>query len=201
MERRTVLRSVFAAGLAAGIWTPAFAGSIRCEGDGTPLQFMPRSLPDDSPLVDELEKYPRCPYCGMDRRQWHHSRHLIHYDDGRVDGTCSIHCAAISLAVNLDLGPQAIYAADFGSDNAVKPLIDVSEAIYLVGSALPGTMSARSKMAFAEAVTAELAQSRHGGELDDFDAALLAAYIDMAQDTVMIRRRRAERRARMQREM
>ena len=201
MERRTLLRSALVAGLASGIWTPATAGRIQCEGDGTPLQFMPRTQPDDQPLVDELEKYPRCPYCGMDRRQWHHSRHLVHYDDGRVDGTCSIHCTAIALAVNMDLGPQAIYAADFGSDAEIKPLIDVSEAIYLIGSALPGTMSARSKMAFADAAAAERARSAHGGDLDDFDAALLAAYQDMAQDTVMIRKRRAERRARMQRAM
>jgi copper chaperone NosL len=84
---------------------------------------------------------------------------------------------------------------------AWKPLIDVSDAIYLIGSALPGTMSARSKMAFADAAVAELARSVHGGELDDFDAALLAAYQDIAQDTVAIRKRRAERRARMQRAM
>lgn len=201
MDRRTLLRSALVAGLAGGIWTPVAAGRIQCEGDGTPLQFMPRTQPDDEPLVNELEKYPRCPYCGMDRRQWHHSRHLVHYDDGRVDGTCSIHCTAIALAVNMDLGPQAIYAADFGSDAGIKPLIEVSEAAYLIGSALPGTMSARSKMAFADAAAAELARSAHGGELDDFDAALLAAYVDMAQDTVMIRKRRAERRARMQRAM
>lgn len=201
MHRRTLLRSALVAGLAGGIWTPAAAGRIQCEGDGTPLQFMPRTLPDAEPLVDELEKYPRCPYCGMDRRQWHHSRHLVHYDDGRVDGTCSIHCTAIALAVNMDLGPQAIYAADFGSDAGIKPLIDVSDAIYLIGSALPGTMSARSKMAFADAAAAELARSAQGGDLDDFDAALLAAYQDMAQDTVMIRKRRAERRARMQNAM
>ncbi|HSM27902.1 MAG TPA: nitrous oxide reductase accessory protein NosL [Thioalkalivibrio sp.] len=198
MDRRTLLRSTLAAGLAGGVWTPANAGRIQCEGDGTPLQFTPRTLPDDEPLVDELEKYPRCPYCGMDRRKWHHSRHLIHYDDGRVDGTCSIHCTAIALAVNMDLGPQAIYTADFGSDSEIKPMVDVTEAIYLIGSALPGTMSARSKMAFAHAAAAELTLATHGGELADFDAALLAAYLDMAQNTVMIRKRRAERRARMQ---
>jgi len=198
MDRRTWLRSALVAGFAGGVGNLAAAGSIRCEGDGTPLQFMPRSLPDDQPLIDEFGKYPRCPYCGMDRKQWHHSRHLVHYDDGRADGTCSIHCTAISLALNVDLGPKAIYAADFGSDVELRPLIDVSEATYLIGSALPGTMSARSKMAFADPEAAKSAQSAHGGELDDFDAALLAAYLDMAQDTLMIRKRRAERRARMQ---
>jgi hypothetical protein len=37
----------------------------------------------------------------MDRKQYHHSRHLIQYSDNLVDGTCSLHCAALSLALNL----------------------------------------------------------------------------------------------------
>lgn len=197
MNRRSLLRGMLAAGLAGGSGTAAAAGRPACEGDGTPLQFLPRTPPDREPLVGELDKYPRCPYCGMDRRHWHHSRHLVHYDDGRVDGTCSIHCVAVALALNMDLGPHAIYVADFGSDAEIKPLIEVGHAVYLVGSALPGTMSARSKMAFADSAAAEMARAAHGGELADFDAALLAAYHDMAQDTLMIRKRRAERRARM----
>lgn len=105
---------------------------------------------------------------------------------------------AESLAINMDLGPKAIYAADFGSENAIKPMIDVSIAIYLIGSELPGTMSARSKMAFAELAILERALAAHGGERGDFDAALLAAYHDKVEDTIRIRQRRAERRARAQ---
>lgn len=65
MDRRTLLRSTLAAGLAGGVWSPANAGRIQCEGDGTPLQFMPRTLPDDEPLVDELKKYPRLERAGL----------------------------------------------------------------------------------------------------------------------------------------
>ncbi len=96
-------------------------------------------------------KYTKCPYCGMDRNQWQHSRHLVQYDDDLVDGTCSIHCLAVSLSLNLDRGPKAIYGADFGSAEAVKPLIEVDKASYLIGSDLKGTMSMQSKMAFASA--------------------------------------------------
>jgi hypothetical protein len=35
----------------------------------------------------------------------------------------------------------------------------------------------------------------HGGELGNFDAALAAAYASMAADTAMIRKKRAEKRA------
>jgi copper chaperone NosL len=197
MERRDLLKGAALAGLLGAMGKSVAEERSGCEGDGTPLQFMPRTSPDPEPLRDELEKYPRCPYCGMDRKQWHHSRHLVHYDDGRVDPTCSLHCAAISLSLNIDLGPKAIYAADFGSAETPRPMVDVDGARYLIGSALPGTMTARSKMAFATKAEAEAAQQAQGGEIGGFDEALTAAYLDMARDTRMIRGRRAERRARM----
>jgi nitrous oxide reductase accessory protein NosL len=173
------------------------ADEAACKGDGTPLQFMPRTAPDANPLENELEKYARCPYCGMDRTMWHHSRHLVQYDDDLVDGTCSIHCLTISLMLNLDRGPKAIYAADFGSGEEIKPLIPVDGATYLIGSALKGTMSANSKMAFASEDQAKAAMAEHGGTLGSFDDALRQTHLDMAKDTLMIRKRRAERRRKM----
>lgn len=169
----------------------------RNEGDGTPLQFIPKIAPDPNPLEDELKKYPRCPYCGMDRTMWNHSRHLVHYDDNLVDGTCSLHCLAISLSLNLDRGPKAIYAADFGSDSKIKPLINVVEAKYLVESDLPGTMTRQSKMAFSSLEAAKTARKNNGGDLIDMDEALTMAYLGMAKDTAMIRKKRAAKRKKM----
>ncbi len=180
-------------------WVPA--SGERCEGDGTPLQFIPKNPPDNNPLQDELKKYPRCPYCGMSRSKWHHSRHLVQYDDGLVDGTCSIHCLAISLSLNIDRGPKAIYAADYGADDEIKPLVEVDKATYLVGSGLRGTMTSNSKMAFASKEKAVLYQAEKGGDLTDFDKALTLAYVGMAKDTIGIRKRRAERRRRMMQKM
>jgi copper chaperone NosL len=197
MDRRKCLKTWAAAGLLAAAGKAGAVEPAGCATDGTPLQFMPKTPADPEPLRNEFEKYPRCPYCGMDRRQWHHSRHLVHYDDDLVDGTCSLHCAAISLSLNIDRGPKAIYAADFGSDAPIRPLVNVDDAQYLIGSALPGTMSARSKMAFADPAAAVAAQQAHGGGIGDFGDALTAAHLDMARDTEMIRLRRAERRARM----
>jgi nitrous oxide reductase accessory protein NosL len=177
------------------------ASSEKCEHDGTPLQFMPKNAPDPTPLENELEKYPNCPYCGMSRTKWNHSRHLVHYDDDLADGTCSIHCAAISLTLNLDRGPKAIYAADFGSTEEIKPLVEVDKATYLIGSKLKGTMSAQSKMAFADAAAAKAAQAENGGELGNFDAALSAVYNNMAKETMMIRKMRLEKRKKMMEKM
>lgn len=172
-------------------WVPA--GGVGCPGDGTPLQFIPKTAPDPDPLTDELAKYPKCPYCGMDRTEYQHSRHLVQYDDDLVDGTCSIHCLAISLSLNLDRGPKAVYGADFGSKEAIKPLVAVDSATYLIGSRLKGTMTTLSKMAFAEKAVAEAAKSDQGGELASFDEALTQSYLGMAKDTLVIRKNRAEK--------
>ncbi|MEZ5601236.1 MAG: hypothetical protein R3F36_09770 [Candidatus Competibacteraceae bacterium] len=45
----------------------------------------------------------------MDRRKFHYSRHLVHYQDDLVDATCSLHCTALSLALNMDRGPKVIH--------------------------------------------------------------------------------------------
>lgn len=216
IERRAMLKLLTVAGLGGMVGSVSAGPGIgamlpgkgwvkstgeKCEGDGTPLQFIPKTAPDDNPLVNELEKYPHCPYCGMNRIKWHHSRHLVQYDDGLVDGTCSIHCLAISLSLNLDRGPKAIYAADFGSGAKIKPLADVEKVAYLIGSKLGGTMTAKSKMAFASEASAKQAQAEHGGELGTFDDGLRAAYLSMAEDTMMIRKRRAENVKKMQMKM
>jgi nitrous oxide reductase accessory protein NosL len=214
IDRRELLKRLTAAGL-GGLSGTALAGpgamlpgqgwieasGETCKGDGTPLQFIPKTPPDSKPLENDLVKYPKCPYCGMDRTQWQHSRHLVQYDDDLVDGTCSIHCLAVSLSLNLDRGPKAIYAADFGSTDAVKPLVEVEQASYLIGSGLKGTMSMKSKMAFASKEAAEAVQSQQGGELGGFDDALRETYLGMYSDTMMARKKRAERRKHMQQKM
>jgi len=169
----------------------------RCNGDGTPLQFIPKTTPDPNPLKNELKKYPKCPYCGMDRTMFNHSRHLVHYDDDLVDVACSIHCLSISLSLNLDRGPKAIYAADFGAEGKPKPLVNVDKATYLIGSKLIGTMTKKSKMAFASAEKAKAVRAKEGGELGKFDDALRESYLSMANDTMMIRKRRAKKRKKM----
>ena len=193
INRRQLLGLFAATGAAAGVAvlsSPALAA--KCETDGTPLQFTPKTAPDANPVENDLVKHPKCPYCGMDRTQYHHSRHLVQYQDDLVDGTCSLHCAAISLALNLDRGPKAIYAADFGAKADPKPLVNVDQATYLIGSKLPGVMTKQSKVAFAAKADAEAAKAAQGGELGNFDAALQAAYLSMAGDTAMIRKKRAE---------
>lgn len=194
MNRRDALKLSLLAGAGLAVGT---ARAAQCEGDGTPMQFIPKKPADPKAYENDIEKYPKCPYCGMDRKQYHHSRMLIQYSDDLADGVCSLHCAAISLSLNIDREPKAIWVGDNAAAGDVKPLVEVDKATFLVGSKIPGVMTANSKVAYGNADAAKAAQAAQGGELTNFDGALLAAYTDMSKDVSRIRKMRAERRKKM----
>lgn len=196
MDRREALKLSLLAGvgLAAG---SAVANTPKCEGDGTPNQFIPKSAPDAAPQENDIAKAPKCPYCGMDRKQYHHSRMVVHYSDDLADGVCSLHCAALSLSLNIDREPKAIWVADNAAAGDVKPLVEVDKAHFLIGGKIPGVMTKTSKVAYVTEAAAKESQAANGGELGNFDKALLAAYTSMSEDVGRIRKMRAERRKKM----
>lgn len=196
MDRREALKYTLFAGVGLAAATRN-AHAAQCEGDGTPLQFIPKKPADPQANVNDIEKYPKCPYCGMDRKQYHHSRMLVQYSDDIADGTCSLHCAAISLSLNVDREPKALWVGDNAAAGDTKPLVDVDKATFLIGSKLPGVMTANSKVAYGSEDAAKAAQAANGGELAKFDQALLLAYTDMSKDVARIRKNRAERKRRM----
>jgi copper chaperone NosL len=184
------------------------AASTRAFGEDAPLSPMEwtdknglvKDLPIDAdPLKDELTKYPRCRYCGMMRAKFSHTRMLLVYENGAVDGTCSLHCGAISLALNMDLGPKELHVGDAGADGEIKPLTLAEKAHFVIDPSKPGVMTKVSKLAYsdrakADAAAAAEASAKAGAKLVDFDTALKDAYLGMAEDTIMLRKRRAEMR-------
>jgi copper chaperone NosL len=136
--------------------------------------------------ANDVKEIPACKYCGMNREMFAHSRMLIEYDDGTVVGTCSLHCAALDLALNLDKNPKTIRVGDFGT----KELIDAETAVWVVGGNKPGVMTKNAKWAFAKKEDAEKFRQENGGTITGFDQALEAAYKDINADTKMIRERR-----------
>ncbi|MCE1237840.1 MAG: nitrous oxide reductase accessory protein NosL [Hyphomicrobiales bacterium] len=168
--------------------------------DWTDANGLIKDLPKDKdPTKDDTKKFPRCRYCGMVRAKFSSTRHLIHYEDDAVDATCSLHCAAIGLALNMDKMPKAIWAGDAGADGEIKPLVDVDKASYVIDPSKPGTMTRVSNSAYADKAKAEAAakaetSAKAGAEVVGFDAALRKAYLVMADDTIMLRKRRGEMR-------
>ena len=192
MQRRDMLKLSLLAG--TGLAAGTAAAQQACPSDGTPAQFVPKKPADANPLQNELEKYGRCPYCGMDRKEHHRARMLVLYSDDLTDGVCSIHCLGLSLGVNIDREPKTIWGPDYGSTVEPRPLVPVDQLTYLIGADLKHAMTKRSKHSFASADVAREFQAKHGGTLGNFDEAVKQSYLDMAADVAMIRKMREERR-------
>lgn len=139
---------------------------------------------------EDVKAHPSCKYCGMDREKFGHSRIFIDYDDGTAVGTCSIHCAAVDLAIHIDKTPRAVWVGDYGT----KALVDVEKATWVIGGNKMGVMTKRAKWAFAKKEDAEKFKTENGGETAAYELVIKAAYEDMYQDTKMIRERRKMRR-------
>lgn len=180
MQRRTLLKG---AGLAmAGAALPGLAlASDKALAKA-----------DTNPLDNELDKYPRCVICNMDRRQFHFSRHLLHYADGIAEGTCSINCTSECMVRERRRGFTAIYGADFGTPGEPKPMVEVSAATYLIGASLRPVMSPVSKYVFARQADAEAVMAESGGRLASFEEAVAASLEDYAR---MVNQRYREDRA------
>ena len=144
--------------------------------------------------MPDVAEYGSCEYCGMYRDKFAHSRMLITYDDSSSVATCSIHCAAVDLANNIDKTPVSIQVGDFNS----KVLLDAEQAFWVLGGDVPGVMTGRAKWAFADRSAAETFIRRHGGQMVSFEEAMAAAYEDMYRDTRMIREKRKTKRMQMQ---
>lgn len=155
--------------------------------------FLTMSCLSFAASLTDIEKHPSCTYCGMDREKHAQSRMLIEYDDGTSLGACSLHCAAVDLANNIDKTPNYIGVADYYS----KKLIDAEKAFWVVGGSKPGVMTSNPKWAFETKQAAEKFIKENGGAPADFDEAMSAAYNDMYRDTKQIRERRKMKRSHM----
>lgn len=145
-------------------------------------------------IKEDIHLHKDCKYCGMDREKFAFTRMMINYDDGTSVAVCSLHCAAVDLANNIDKTPTSIKVGDFST----KDLIDAETAAWVIGGSKPGVMSKRGKWAFGKKEDAEDFIKSNGGTLTDFETAIKAAYEDMYGDTKMIRDKRTEKRRKMQ---
>ncbi len=147
-------------------------------------------VPPSADAHEDITKSPFCPLCGMDRQKFAHCRTYIPYEDGSSFSGCSIHCAAVELAINIDKTPLEIQVADYRE----KTLIDAEKAAWVLGGDIPGVMTRRAKWAFSTKRKAQQFIQTHGGTLATFDQIMKATYEDMYADTKMIREKRKKMR-------
>lgn len=165
-------------------------------GHGEPCPMMEKGAEPAAVKAggSDLKALADCKYCGMNREKFAFSRVLIEYDDGTSTGLCSIRCAAVDLANNLDKAPKSIKVGDYGT----RQLVDAEQAVWVLGGSKQGVMTKQAKWAFAKKEDAEKFIKENGGKPATFDEAMKAAYDDMYQDTKMIREKRKMMRMKME---
>ncbi len=130
--------------------------------------------------------HPSCAHCGMDRQKFAHSAMMIEYEDGSMAATCSIYCAALDLAINIDKTPKQIQVGDY----LTKKTINAETSCWTIGGDVPGVMTKRAKWAFEDKGECAKFAGEHGAQVIGFDEAMKGAYEDMYADTKMIRDKR-----------
>ena len=135
---------------------------------------------------DDIERHPSCPLCGMDRRQYAHSRMLVEYTKNEATGTCSIHCAASEISVNRQKVLVSMRVADYFT----RELILAEKASWVIGGSKAGVMTMRAKWAFKGKEGAERFVKENGGQLATYHDAMKATFEDMYEDIKRIHEKR-----------
>ena len=138
--------------------------------------------------VDAKEEPRWCPLCGMNLKMYHQTSNRLTFSDGTKVETCSIFCAA----QYYEKRPTEVDRWEV-VDYETKKWIDAKRARWLVGSDIPGVMTAISKVAFLSVEDVKKYEKKHGGTIGTFDDALNRTLSDMGSDRKMIMARVAER--------
>jgi len=138
--------------------------------------------------INAKEEPQWCPLCGMNLKMYHQTSNRLNFSDGSKVQICSIFCAAQVY----EKRAAEIYQWEV-VDYETKIFIDAKKAHWLIGSDIPGVMTAVSKIAFSKLGGAQKYQKDHGGNLGTFDDALNRTLSDMGSDRKMIMARVAER--------
>jgi nitrous oxide reductase accessory protein NosL len=141
------------------------------------------------PFDIEAKEEPRwCPLCGMNLKMYHQTNNRLTFSDGSKNQTCSIFCAAQiyeKRATEIDRWEVVDYET--------KAFVDAKKAHWLIGSDIPGVMTAVSKIAFSSLEDTQKFLKSHGGTIGTFDDTLNRTLSDMGSDRKMIMARVAER--------
>jgi len=123
-----------------------------------------------------------------DLKMYHQTSNRLTFSDGTKVETCSIFCAA----QYYEKRPTEVDRWEV-VDYETKKWIDAKRARWLVGSDIPGVMTAISKVAFLSVEDVKKYEKKHGGTIGTFDDALNRTLSDMGSDRKMIMARVAER--------
>jgi len=124
-----------------------------------------------------------CVKCGMTLPMFYKTNHAA-IVDGKVKQFCSLHCL---VEEGLKHKLKDIKVVDVTS----LKFTDAKNATYVVGSSVKGTMTMKSKYAFANKADAQKFAKKFGGEVVSFDKAYAIASKAFAKEKKMISKKQA----------
>lgn len=104
-----------------------------------------------------------CPNCGMMLNMWARTRHSFANSEGKHE-TCSIRCIA-DMAMRTGEAPKDVQVAVYMNP---EKMVSSDDATYVVGSSAKGTMTMKSKIAFASKEDAQKFAAENGGKVMNF---------------------------------
>jgi len=120
--------------------------------------------PKDAILVQKTPAKEHCAICGMNLIKYYKTSHAAKLEGKNIQ-YCSIHCLTKHINEGAELeNPMVV-------DVKSLKFIPVTEAFYVVGSKIPGTMTKTSKYAFKSLADAKVFQKKYGGKILDFYSA------------------------------
>jgi len=118
----------------------------------------------EAQLLQKGKNREHCRVCGMNLVKYYKTNHAAKLDGKNVQ-YCSLHCLTAHIKEGAELeNPMVV-------DVKTLKFIPVTEAFYVVGSDVKGTMSPVSKYAFKSLKDAKAFQKKHGGKILDFYSA------------------------------
>jgi nitrous oxide reductase accessory protein NosL len=127
-----------------------------------------------------------CPSCGMTLAMFYKTNHAAVHGD-HVEQYCSLHCLAeTNMKNNGSLKDIKVV------DVTTLKFIDATTATYVVGSSKKGTMTMKSKYAFAKKSDAKKFAEKFGGKVLNFKNTYKIASKGLEKEMMMIAKKQAK---------
>lgn len=138
------------------------------------------------PFMPPNKNFPgTCHNCGMKRPMWARTWHSYELDGEKLE-VCSMHCLA-EATLNSGVTPKSVQVALYLDP---QKSVAADQAFYVLGSKARGTMTMKSKLAFATRQEAEAFAGECGGAVVSFEDAYQEAATAIAKENQMINHNR-----------
>lgn len=139
-------------------------------------------------LIQDGKEKHWCPICGMNLKTFYKTSHTSKLQNGTKRQYCSIRCLAIDMQeYKINLNSVTVI------DAKTQKLINAKNAFYVIGSKVKGTMTKKSKLAFAVKTDAQEFMKKYKGNIITFDTALKSAQKSLKSDIAMINKKKEKK--------